>query len=217
MQGIYRGNFATLGLALSSSLYGAQGLAEAALLLAFIVPLYNILAVIALAVPLGREQKITPARITKEIFLNPIMVAVIIAIPFAILSLEIPGVIKNTGSYLAELTIPLALLGIGGVLQLQKRDYSITTAISASLIKVIVIPIIGAITFLTLLTSVTLNHQTIGILFIVFACPTNSATFIMAQAMGANSQLASAIVVISTGLSGLTIGLGLYLLHTYII
>jgi len=91
---------------------------------------------------LGENKKLLPL----AFFLNPILVAVISAIPFAILSLEIPVVVNNTANYLAELTIPLALLGIGGVLQFQNRNYSISAAISASLIKVIIMPIIGIIT-----------------------------------------------------------------------
>ncbi len=215
MQGIYRGNFATVGLAASASLYGSEGLAQAALFLAFVVPLYNVLGVVALTLPLKREQQVTVKKIIKEIFLNPIVIGVFFAIPFAILGITIPDIIYNTASYLAELTIPLALLGIGGGLTFHQRDYSIKQAMAASLVKVIVMPVVGVIIALTFKEYGNLSNQTMGILFILFACPTTSATFIMAQAMGANSRLASAIVVISTSLAAFTMGLGLYLLNSY--
>jgi predicted permease len=217
MQGLYRGNFATVGLAASANLYGPEGLSQAALFLAFVVPLYNILGVIALSIPIGREHNITPYNIIKEIFLNPIVIGVIIAIPFAWFDIIIPSIISNTAAYLAELTIPLALLGIGGVLTFKNRDYSLTQAVTASLIKTVIFPVIGMCVAISLQDHFSFSQQTMGILFILFACPTTSATFIMAQAMGANGRLASAIVVISTCFAGLTMGAGLYLLTSYAI
>jgi len=211
MQGSCRGNFATVGLAASAGLYGVEGLSEAALLLAFIVPLYNVLGVIALVVPLGAEHKLSRTEIMKELFLNPIVLAVIVALPFSYFGISLPALVQNTGNYLAELTIPLALIGIGGTLQFVSRDYSFKQALSSSLIKVILLPIIGMVVVMLLDFSI----QTRGVLFIFFACPTTMATFVMAQAMGANDKLASAIVVISTCLSSVTMVLGLFILQQY--
>jgi predicted permease len=210
MQGIYRSNFATLGLAAAASLYGDTGLAEAALLLAFVVPLYNILGIIALTLPIAKEQQLSSAVIYREIFANPLAIGAIAAVPFAVFEITIPVVLGNTVGYLADLTIPLALLAIGGVMQFRQRDYSFAQAISGSLVKVIVMPLVGMTVVALLQPYVQLEKQTIGILFIVFACPTTSASFIMAQAMGANGYLASGIVVISTALSALTMSVGFY-------
>jgi malonate transporter len=212
MQGIYRSNFATLGLAAAASLYGDSGLAEAALLLAFVVPLYNILGIIALTLPIAQEQQLSSRVIYRELFANPIALGAIAAIPFAIFEIMIPPLVSNTASYLADLTIPLALLGIGGVMQLRQRDYCLRQAISGSLVKVIIMPLVGMAVVALLQPYLQLEKQTIGILFIVFACPTTSASFVMAQAMGANGYLASGIVVISTALSAITMGMGFYLL-----
>ncbi|MFT5117061.1 MAG: malonate transporter [Kiritimatiellia bacterium] len=212
MQGVYRSNFATLGLAAAASLYGDSGLAEAALLLAFVVPLYNILGIIALTLPIAKEQQLSSSVIYRELFGNPIAIGAMAAIPFAAFNITIPILVSNTASYLADLTIPLALLGIGGVMQLQQRDYSLSQAISGSLVKVVIMPLVGMSAVALLQPYLLLEKQTMGILFIVFACPTTSASFIMAQAMGANGYLASGIVVISTALSALTMSLGFYLL-----
>lgn len=211
MQGSYRGNFATVGLAASAGVYGVDGLLQAALLLAFIVPVYNILGVIALVVPLGQEHQLSRTSIAKELFLNPIVLAVVIALPFAYFDLSLPLFIQNTGNYLAELTIPLALIGVGGTLQFVGRDYSFKQALSASLIKVMLLPSIG----MAVAMAFGFRGQDLGILFIFFACPTTMATFIMAQAMGADDKLASAIVVISTCLSSLTILIGFFMFQHY--
>lgn len=208
LQGSYRGNFATVGLAASAGIYGSEGLALAALFLAFVVPLFNVLGLVALLVPQGKERRLSRVQLIKELFLNPIMVAVILAIPLAYFSISLPIWATNTGQYLAQLTIPLALLGVGANMQFHGRDYSLTQACIASAIKIIVLPLAGIAIALILM----LPAQTVGILFIFFACPTTMASFIVAQALGANEKLASAIVVISTCISPLTMVVGLNLL-----
>ncbi len=52
----------------------------------------------------------------------------------------------------------------------------------------------------------------LGIIFILFACPTAIASFIMADAMGLNSRLAGNILLLTTLFSIVTITLGLYIL-----
>lgn len=215
LQGLFRGSFATIGLAAANSIYGPSGLSQAALLVALIVPFYNILGVTALTLPLSKEHKLTLVMVAKELFFNPIVIAVIIAIPFSLLNISVPLLINNTGYYLAELTIPLALLGIGGTLKLRQNDYALSTALASSIIKVAVLPITGFAIIWCWHDSLMLDTQTLGIIFIALSCPTTSASFIMAQAMGANYKLAGAIVVISTGLAAFVLPLGLYLLSFY--
>ena len=55
----------------------------------------------------------------------------------------------------------------------------------------------------------------LGILFILFACPTAIASFIMAEAMGSNSKLAANILLMTTLVSLVTITLGLFVLKEY--
>ena len=51
-----------------------------------------------------------------------------------------------------------------------------------------------------------------GIMFVLFASPTAIVSFIMAEAMGANSKLAGNIVLISTVASVFTIAAGIVIL-----
>ena len=56
------------------------------------------------------------------------------------------------------------------------------------------------------------KNEDLGIIFILFACPTAVASFIMADAMGVNSKLAGNIVLVTTVLSVFTIAVGLFIL-----
>jgi malonate transporter and related proteins len=208
VQGAYRSNFAIVGFAIISKLFGSFALGKAAIVLAFILPLYNILAVIILTVPLRKEKKLNIKSTVYEILFNPLIVAVIIGLPFSIYRIEIPSFINLTLGFLAELALPLALIGIGGSLNLQNIKKASGLAFTSSAIKIIFVPLLltlGAYHF-------GYRDLDLGIMFVLFASPTAIVSFIMAEAMGANSKLAGNIVLISTVASVFTIAAGIVIL-----
>ena len=208
VQGAYRSNFAIVGFAIISKLFGDSALGKAAIVLAFILPLYNILAVIILTVPLRKERKLNLRSTLIEIVLNPLIVAVIIGLPFSYFKLNIPSVLNLTAGFLSELALPLALIGIGGSLNLENIKKASGLAFTSSAIKIILVP-----TVLTLGASYFgFSGLDLGIMFVLFACPTAIVSFIMAEAMGANSKLAGNIVLISTIASVFTIAAGIVIL-----
>jgi malonate transporter len=208
VQGAYRSNFAIVGFAIVSKMFGIHALGKAAIVLAFILPLYNILAVIILTVPLRKERKLNLKRTIIEIVLNPLIVAVIIGLPFSYYRIELPSFINLTLGFLSELALPLALVGIGGSLNLQNIKKASGLAFTSSAIKIIFVPLVltfGAYYF-------GYRELDLGIMFVLFASPTAIVSFIMAEAMGANSKLAGNIVLISTVASVFTIAVGIVIL-----
>jgi len=208
VQGAFRSNFAIVGFAIVSKLFGSYALGKASLVLAFVLPLYNILAVIILTVPLRKERKLNLKNILYEIILNPLIVAVIIGLLFSYFKIIIPSVINSTVGFLSELALPLALVGIGGSLNLQNIKKAQGLAFTSSVIKVILVPLIltlGAYYF-------GFRGIDFGIMFVLFASPTAIVSFIMAEAMGSNSKLAGNIVLISTVASVFTIAVGIVIL-----
>ena len=208
VQGAYRSNFAIVGFAIVSKLFGNFALGKAALVLAFILPLYNILAVIILTVPLRKERKLNLKNTLYEIMFNPLIVALVVGLIFSYFKIIIPSVINSTVGFLSELALPLALVGIGGSLNLQNIKKASGLAFTSSAIKVILVPVIltlGAYHF-------GFRELDLGIMFVLFASPTAIVSFIMAEAMGANSKLAGNIVLISTIASVFTIAAGIVIL-----
>lgn len=208
VQGAFRSNFAIVGLAIISKLFGEFALGKASIVLAFILPLYNILAVIILTVPFRKERKLNLKTTLIEILLNPLIIAVIIGLPISYYAIELPQVIKTTANFLSELALPLALIGIGGSLTIVNLKQASGLAFSSSIIRIIISPLIltaGAYYF-------GFRGFDLGIMFILFASPTAIVSFIMAEAMGANSKLAGNIVLISTVASVFTIAAGIVIL-----
>lgn len=207
IQGSFRGNFAIVGLAIIVNYYGIDNLGKASLVLAFTIPLYNILSVIALTVPL-KEKEHKYSNTFFEILKNPLIIAVFAAIPFSYFGIIIPGFLKTSIGYLSALALPLALVGIGGFLSFSDITKESSLTVISTILKLLVFPAIMT------LAAYLLDFRGIdlGIIFILFACPTAIASFIMAEAMGANSRLAGNILLLTTLVSVITITLGLFIL-----
>lgn len=208
IQGSFRGNYAIVGLALISNIFGSEKLGKASLLLAFIIPLYNILSVIALTVPNRKEKQLNTIKTLWEIIKNPLIIAVIIAVPFSYYRWELPNVVFATIDYLAALSLPLALIGIGGFINFDEIKKASSLAILSSTLKLVLIPLAAC------LIAYELNFPAgdMGIIFVFFGCPTAIASFIMAEAMGSNGRLAGNIVLMTTLASAITITAGLFIL-----
>lgn len=210
VQGAFRGNYAIIGLALISNLFGKDALGKGTIILAFLLPLYNVLAVIVLTVP-KQAGKIEFKKALIEIILNPLILAVIFALPFSFFKIQIPEMFLTTGEFLSELALPLALIGIGGSLNTENLKRASNLAVTASIIKIVAIPLVLTIGALLL----GYRHDDLGIMFIVFAAPTAIASFVMADVMGANSKLAGNIIMITTLGSVFTISVGILLLKSF--
>lgn len=210
IQGAFRGNYAIVGLALISNLFGYDALGKATIILAFLLPLYNVLAVIVLTVPM-QVGKVNYKKAFLDILLNPLILAVIFALPFSYFKIKLPEMFVSTGEFLSDLALPLALIGIGGSLNTKNLKHASKLAFTASLIKIVAIPLV-----LTLgAYFLGYRNDDLGILFIVFACPTAIASFVMADVMGANSKLAGNIIMITTLGSVFTIAIGILLLKSF--
>ncbi len=208
VQGSFRGNFAILGLAIIAELFGDDGLARAAILMVFIVPLNNILSVITLSIPLQEKRGLDLLRVTGSILKNPLVLAIFAGIPFAYFQWHIPIIFQKAGGQLAAISLPLALIGIGGALRFGRLRENPQLALWATSIKLLIIPVLltgGAI-------ALALDREMIGILFVLFAAPTAVVSFIMANAMGRNERLAANIVLLTTILSAITLSCGILLL-----
>lgn len=208
VQGAFRGNNGIIGLALATSLYGDYGLSLGGILGGVVILCYNTLSVIVLEVynPNGNTN---PLAIFKSILRNPLIIGVLSAIPFAYWKIALPGWLTTSGQYLAELTLPLALICIGGTLSLASLRASSGLAIGSSLMKMVWLPILATGGAFLL----GFRNAELAILFLFFASPTAAASFVMARAAGANHELAAAIIVITTLVAVVTTNIGLFVLQ----
>ena len=193
VQGAFRGNCGIVGLALAASLYGDYGLSAGGLLLGVVIISYNILSVIVLTT-YQPGQNASWGRILGDIIRNPLILAVIAALPFAWSGLRLPAWLMTSGDYFASLTLPLALMCIGGTLSLSAMRSDRRLAVSASVLKMITLPL-----FCTLAAWLAgFEGRELGLMFLFFASPTAAASYVMVKAMNGNDRLAANIVALTT-------------------
>jgi predicted permease len=207
-QGAFRGNNGIIGLALATSMYGDYGLSVGAVLGGVVILSYNTLSAIVLAI-YSPEAKTDVWSLTKNILSNPLIIGVLAAIPFAAWQISLPAWLLTSGEYFAQMSLPLALICIGGTLTLESLRESSGMAISSSLMKVLWLPLVA--TLGAWLWG--FRDADLAILFLYFASPTASARGGMAKAVGGYHQLAAAIIVLTTLATVVTTNLGLFVLQ----
>lgn len=207
VQGAFRGNCGIVGLALAASMYGDYGLSAGGLLLGVVILSYNVLSVIVLtAYRPGKDANWRS--IAKHVARNPLILAVLAALPFAILEIGLPGWLMTSGEYFASLTLPLALICIGATLSVSALRQSYGPAVGASMLKMVTLPVLATAGA----WLVGFSGRELGMLFLFFASPTAAASFVMVKAMGGDAKLAANIIAISTLMASLSVTAGIFVL-----
>lgn len=213
IQGAFRGNCGIVGLALAAGMYGDAGISTGSLLLGVVILSYNVLSVIALATwqprAEGSGSGVDWHSIIRHILRNPLIISVVAATPLAMLGVELPDWAMTTGNYFASLTLPLALICIGATLSTRALRKGYRTAVSASLAKMVVIPL-GAT---ALAWWAGFEGRELGVLFLFFASPTAAAAFVMAKAMGGDETLTANIIALTTLMASITVTAGVFILR----
>ena len=193
-QGSFRGNLAYIGLAICLNAYGDEGLTKAGILMGFIVPVLNLFAILALLLPHhnGKTNKVSSLLIPT--LLNPLILASFLGIIWSYFKLPIPIIIDHSLDITTGLTLPLALLAIGGGFSFARIKGDLILAGMASTIKLVLLPLL-AIGFLVPLQ---VTGMDLGIGILIAGTPAATATYIMAQQMDGDAELAGSIVMLST-------------------
>jgi len=209
IQGAFRSNIAIIGLAYVVNVYGDDGIALAAVFVAFHTMLYNILSVIILS---PKKEGVDPLMlfgVVKSIIKNPLIIGIMLGLFFFVLAIPVPEVLINTGQYFSNMTLPVALLCTGGSLNIKAlKDNSFNCRFS-TLLKIVVAPVfITSGAYLFGFTGIQL-----GLVFFMSAAPTAAASYVMARAMGHNADLAANVIAMTTIGSLITCSLGISLLY----
>jgi predicted permease len=208
VQGAFRCNGGIVGLALAQNMYGDFGLAVGSVLLGEALLMYNVLAVIVLSW-YQPGQDTDWRSISRSVATNPLILATVISVFVAASGLAMPKWIMTTGGYFAQLTLPLALICIGGALSVRALYDARGVAFSAATVKMTILP--GAAVIVGWLLG--FAPRELGMMFVFFACPTSAASFIMVEAMGGDARLAANIVALTTLAASVTMSAGIFVLR----
>jgi len=206
-QGAYRGSFALLGIPLILNLAGYAGMARAAIVITFVVPFFNVFSILALAPCTGEKLGFWATIWT--VLKNPSNVMIAIGILLAVFDLSLPVMVSGSINTVANLATPLALLCLGGGMVFKGFDAKFKYAAIASVIKVIIMPII--ITTIAVLFG--FRDYELAVIVILVGVPSAVVGYAMAAQMGGDTYVAGTIVVISTIMSAVTLTVFIYVLR----
>lgn len=211
-QGSFRGNIAYIGLAITLNAYGEAGLTRAGILMGFLVPFLNLYAILALLWPHRGDGEQRGADFwLKQIALNPLILASFLGITWSFLALPVPLVLERSLKIATGMTLPLALLAIGGGFCIERLRGDMTKALLSCLIKTVWMPVLAAI----LLILVGVRGMDLGIGVLIAGTPAATANYIMADQLKGDAELAGTIVMLSTLLSAATYTVALVILRSY--
>ena len=215
VQGAYRSNLAYVGLpvvllslAASRGQPMSGGDSLAVLSIAFLIPVYNLTAVVVLLA--GRPVEPGAGRAARQMLramvTNPLVLSCVAGLIFVAFGWKLPPVVRQTFATLGQMGTPLALLSIGATLTFASLRYQLVPTSAASFIKVAVGPVIGYLVARWL--GLSLMELRVALIFL--ACPTAAASYVMAQQLGSDDKLAGSIIVVSTILSFPALALSLW-------
>lgn len=212
VQGNFRSNAAILGVTLAESMFGDGGVSVIAMVLPFVVVLFNVYAVIILTIFAPTDAKLSPRElvlhIVKAVLTNPLIIAIVLALLWQLVPMELPNVANRGLSYLADIAMPISLISLGASIDLSSLKGRIGLAIASSVSKTVIVPAlaIGA--------AILLGFRSVelGVVLIVFGGPAAVSSYIMAKQMKSDHELAGQILLISTMMCIFTLFLGIFIL-----
>lgn len=208
IQGIYRSNFVLFAIPLTENIFGRTGTAAASMLVAVIVPIYNVSAILILEY--FRGGNIRPLALLKKVLSNPLILGTIAGAVFALIGIRLPLCIEKPVSQFAEMTTPLALFVLGGTLQFSSMKHNMKYLLPVLAAKLLLLPAAA----LAAASAVSLEPLERFVYFTMFATPIAAASYPMASNMDGDGPLAGELVVLSTCLSVITIFLWIVFMNS---
>ncbi len=199
IQGIYRSNFVIIGLPIAASLLGTSELGTVAVLVAIIVPLFNVLAVITLETFNG--ERVDAGGIILDILKNPLILSSAAGILALVVGLKLPKFVVSVLSGMSAATTPLLLFLLGAFFQFDGIKKYARDLVKVCVGRLIVIPAI----FLTIGYFLGFRGVDFVALIGVFGSATAVSSFTMAQQMGGEAELAGDIVVVTSAACSFTL------------
>lgn len=209
-QACYRFN-TYIGMAVVMNTLGEEGVRYFGILIGFAIPVINVLAVSTLIWYSGRKESPgrTILRLFKALIANPLIIACLLGLIFSHYRLTFPVFIDNTFSLMTAVTMPLALISIGGSLTFSGLRQNAFLSSAAALVKTAALPAAG---FLCLkLFGVSGAAFKAGLIF--FALPTSTAIYVLSSQLNSDLQLASSAILSSTMVSFFSLSAAIYLIN----
>lgn len=207
-QSCYRFN-TYIGVAVVLNAFGEEGIAMFGVLLGMVIPIINLFAVSMLIWHSGREME-SRQRVrvlARSLAGNPLILGCLAGLCYSRLVGHFPLFINNTLALISMVTLPMALLSIGGALTFEGVRKNLAPALLAATCKLLILPVSGYLA-LSCFGIEGLGFK-VGMLF--FSLPASTAIYVLSSQLNSDLELASSAIVLSTLLSFFSLSVALLL------
>ncbi|GHA15922.1 AEC family transporter [Oceanisphaera arctica] len=178
-----------VGLAGAAALYGEAGITAAAVAIAIMVPLVNVLCVL-MFVGCGGSGQSGLWGAMRALAKNPLLLGCIIGIALNVSGIGLPGWSRDTLALAGQAALPLGLIAVGVALQLEALRGTGAAFWQACIIKFGLLPLLA----LTAGWLLGLKEVELGVVVLFTALPTATSSYILARQMGGNAPLMAAVI-----------------------
>ncbi|MCR5439198.1 MAG: AEC family transporter [Selenomonas sp.] len=199
IQAIFRSNFVLMGIPLVSNIFGEDQLALPTMMIAIVVPIYNVVAVFVLET--FRGGRFYLPGILLGVLKNPMILGAIAAVVFLLVGVPVPAPVLKPIKQVAAATTPVALIILGASFKGSSFHAHVKQLVACVAARLILVPAV----MIGLAIYLGFRGMELITLTAIFASPCAVASFAMAQQMGSDADLAGNCVVYTSALSCLTL------------
>ncbi len=195
-----------VGVAGAAALHGSAGATVAAVAVALMVPVVNVLCVTSF-IAAGTLGPSSLARSFAALTRNPLILACLVGIGLNLSGIGLPGGSGEAVALLGRAALPLGLVAVGVALRpaaLMRLDRGVW---AANLVKLMLVP--ATVLALALLLDLDPVSRDVALLFA--ALPTATSAYILARQLGGDAELMAALITGQTLLAMATLPLWLRL------
>jgi malonate transporter and related proteins len=202
IQGAIRPN-TYVGVGAALALWGNQGVALAAVGLAVVIPIVNLIAVMGLLRYAPKAAAGKPSSLIASLVRNPLIVSCLAGLGANGADLHLPAWLMGNLKLIGQASLPLGLLAVGAALELSALASRRQAVAAACGLKLIAAPAIAA----ALLALLGVQGTAFAVAVVYMGVPTSASAYVLAVEMGGDRDAMATIISASTIISAITLPL----------
>lgn len=194
LQSLFRTNYAILGIPLVENICKGNSTGLASVMVAVIIPVFNILAVVGLEY--FRNGTPDFKKVVRSIATNPLIIGCVAGAVFLLADINLPALIEKSIYDIGKVATPLAIITLGASFSFNHTRDCAKELIIATIARLIIIP------FIVICTAVALGFrgESLACVLIASGAPVAVSSFAMSQQMGGDENLAAQVIVVTSAL-----------------
>ena len=211
LQGFFRANYAILGIPLVNYICEGNTSGLASLMVVVVIPVFNILAVVALERFREENNKINITKLLKGVITNPLIIGCVVGFIVFCAKISLPSVIEKSVKDISSIATPLSIIALGAGFEFSDIKGCLRESVIVVVSRLVIVPLV----ILPVAVWFGFTGEALACLLVVFASPIAVSSFAMAQQMNADETLAVQIIATSSVFCIATLFLWIFVLSFF--